>query len=109
MTPSILADSSLNRIKEILIETVHPKQIILFGSRARGDFHSESDYDLLLVLDSCENERTITRTCYRTLLSQNISTPIDLIAVSSEKLKSHENSLASVYASAIREGVTIYG
>ncbi|NUO09416.1 MAG: nucleotidyltransferase domain-containing protein [Candidatus Brocadia sp.] len=29
----------------------HVKEIILFGSRARGDFAEGSDYDLLIVLD----------------------------------------------------------
>ena len=29
----------------------HLKQIVLFGSRARGDFSPESDYDLLIVVD----------------------------------------------------------
>ncbi len=29
----------------------HLKRIILFGSRARGDFHEGSDYDFLLVVD----------------------------------------------------------
>ncbi|MFN8256248.1 MAG: nucleotidyltransferase domain-containing protein [Bacteroidales bacterium] len=31
------------------------KQTILFGSYARGNFHSESDIDLLVVLDEMEN------------------------------------------------------
>jgi len=29
----------------------HLKEIILFGSRARGDFAPDSDYDCLLVMD----------------------------------------------------------
>lgn len=29
----------------------HPKKIILFGSRARGDSYEGSDYDFLIVLD----------------------------------------------------------
>jgi predicted nucleotidyltransferase len=29
----------------------HLKQVILFGSRARGDFTPDSDYDCLLVMD----------------------------------------------------------
>lgn len=27
----------------------HPELVLLFGSRARGDFHGDSDYDLLIV------------------------------------------------------------
>jgi predicted nucleotidyltransferase len=29
----------------------HLKQMILFGSRARGDFDSDSDYDCLAIVD----------------------------------------------------------
>lgn len=29
----------------------HFKQVILFGSRARGDFEAESDYDCLAIVD----------------------------------------------------------
>jgi len=35
---------------------VHLKEIILFGSRARGDGDLESDYDILLVVDEVTPE-----------------------------------------------------
>ncbi len=28
------------------------KKILLFGSRARGDFHVDSDYDILILVDT---------------------------------------------------------
>ena len=34
----------------------HLKKIILFGSRARGDFYEGSDYDFLIVLDEREKK-----------------------------------------------------
>jgi uncharacterized protein len=36
---------------------LNPQQIILFGSRARGDFRSDSDYDLLIVVDDADANR----------------------------------------------------
>ena len=33
-------------------EAVHPAKVILFGSRARGDFTPNSDIDLLIITDS---------------------------------------------------------
>lgn len=30
-------------------------EVILFGSRARGDFHNESDWDFLILLDEGED------------------------------------------------------
>ena len=34
----------------------HLKQVILFGSRARGDFTPDSDYDCLVVVDEVSAE-----------------------------------------------------
>ena len=43
---------------EVIIDAIRaevsPDQIILFGSRARGDFDSESDYDVLVVVSKKE-------------------------------------------------------
>ena len=33
-------------------EAIHPDRVILFGSRARGDFSADSDIDLLIITDS---------------------------------------------------------
>ena len=33
-------------------ESVHPDRVILFGSRARGDYSPDSDVDLLVITDS---------------------------------------------------------
>ena len=40
-------------------EAVHPDRVILFGSRARGDYSPHSDIDLLIITDSdSTNEQT---------------------------------------------------
>lgn len=51
--------------EEILAEAVRriraefaPVQIILFGSRARGDARAESDFDLLVIREDAGNWRT---------------------------------------------------
>ena len=43
------------RIKRTIINAVqkqgfHPQRIILFGSRARGDYSNQSDWDFLIVI-----------------------------------------------------------
>ena len=43
-------DTQLSEILKRLEKEFHPDRIYLFGSRARGQASSESDYDLLLVI-----------------------------------------------------------
>jgi predicted nucleotidyltransferase len=45
-------DPTLRRIVDIIVEALDPEQVILFGSRARGDDTAKSDYDLCVIADS---------------------------------------------------------
>ncbi len=40
---------SLNKLKKILNEELHPKSIVLFGSYSRGEDIESSDIDLLII------------------------------------------------------------
>lgn len=46
-------DPIIKQLSETLKKEIgkNIKDIILFGSRARGDFYSESDYDLIVLVD----------------------------------------------------------
>ncbi|MBI4651052.1 nucleotidyltransferase domain-containing protein [Candidatus Desantisbacteria bacterium] len=52
----------MDKISKAFAESVrqklkkHIKQIILFGSHARGDFTESSDYDILIIVDNKEKE-----------------------------------------------------
>jgi Nucleotidyltransferase domain. len=51
-----LIDNKLKEIKRIIIdeleeENIKVHKIILFGSRARGDFKEDSDWDVLIIVE----------------------------------------------------------
>lgn len=48
-------DDILENVVKYLVEKLDIKAIILFGSRARGDYTPWSDYDLLIIGDFKEN------------------------------------------------------
>lgn len=81
-TPSTLA-----HIKNGLIKESDPQKIILFGSKARGDFHSRSDTDIAV-----ETEKQLGKL--------SMSGAIDIV-----DLKKADNTLK---AKIKKEGVTIY-
>lgn len=41
----------INKLKRLVYRYDKNAEIILFGSRARGDFHEESDWDFLILTD----------------------------------------------------------
>jgi predicted nucleotidyltransferase len=41
----------LKEIKQSVISIDENAEVILFGSRARGDYHDESDWDVLVLVD----------------------------------------------------------
>ena len=57
-------DEILKRIKEIILEIEPDARIILYGSRARGNPHPESDWDIVILLNkdivSKETENSIS-------------------------------------------------
>jgi predicted nucleotidyltransferase len=48
-------DEILRSLTRLLVERFGARRVVLFGSRARGDAHDDSDYDLFVEMES--NER----------------------------------------------------
>ena len=43
-----MRNNILNRLIKVIVEDLHPKKIILFGSRGKGSYSYNSDYDLAI-------------------------------------------------------------
>ena len=103
------ASIELKRIVDIIVSSVSPDKIILFGSRARGDNRVDSDIDLLVLKRNIENEREVTRKVYQRMFIEDISIPIDLLAADLEKYDELKSKNGMIYKAIDSEGVVIYG
>lgn len=99
----------LKRIVNTIVESVHPERIILFGSRARGNYKNDSDFDFMVVKQGVKNEREISRRIYRALFEKKIAAPVDVIVVDTNKLKKNKEKSHLVYFWALKEGKILYG
>jgi len=98
----------IDQIVNIIVSTVAPDKIILFGSYARGDGKKNSDIDILILKKGLKNERDITNRLYMDLFNQKISTPVDLIAMDYDKYYKLNNDIGYIYKTIKQEGKVIY-
>jgi predicted nucleotidyltransferase len=72
----------LDKIIDIIVNEVKPDKIFLFGSRARGDYAGESDYDLCIIKKGVEHRRKLAQRIYRLLYGSGV--PVDIIVETPE-------------------------
>ena len=100
----------LQRMVRILVEAADPEQIILFGSRARGDARPDSDVDLIVVeaepFGKDRSRVAESLRLYRALGVQGVAK--DILVYSREDVEYWRDSLNNILARALREGEVIY-
>jgi len=96
----------LDEIVRRIVETIHPVQIILFGSRARGEARPGSDLDLLVVADSSQPRHRRAAPLYGTL--SDILMPMDIVVYSPEEVQEWSQVRQAFITTAIREGKILY-
>ena len=105
-----VTDEILDRMVRAIVEEVDPEQVILFGSRARGDAGEESDVDLVVV----ETEpfgKTRSRRLEAVRLWKVLSdfvVPKDILVYSRDEVEHWRSSPNHVLTCALREGAVLY-
>jgi predicted nucleotidyltransferase len=97
---------TIQRMVDILADTLEPKRIILFGSHARGSAAPDSDVDLLLIMANGTHRRTAAVKAYRVLGSQGISK--DIVVVTEDDIKKYGSLPGTVLQPALTEGKVMY-
>ena len=105
-----VTDALLDRMIRTIVDEVDPEQVILFGSRARGDARPDSDVDLLVVesepFGAGRSRHAETVRLNRAL----VATPVarDILVYSRDDIEQWRGSLNHVAARALREGRVLY-
>ena len=99
----------IDKIVSIIVSSVDPDQIILFGSYARGENKNTSDIDLLVLKKNLQNTKIITDNLYMSFFDNKIKIPVDLIVFDYDKYNNLKNEIGYIYKTISREGKLIYG
>lgn len=111
MAPSTQVDPKmLSEMVQEIVQAVHPEQIVLFGSYARGNTTPDSDLDLLIVISqpwgNGHNRRKEISKVRRVLSRFRI--PKDLLVYNIEEIKKWRNSINHIISHIFREGKLLY-
>lgn len=98
---------ALVRILERLIEAYQPERVYLFGSKARGDYGPDSDFDLMVVVpDEAPEDRKQSQLAYQRLWGTG--TAADVLVWTRERFESRTRLRASLPGTILREGRLLY-
>ncbi len=101
-------DPILRRIVKVIVKEIDPDKIILFGSRARGDYTEGSDYDILVLKKGVrpEERRRLEGRIYLSLRSLGV--PVEIFVQDSGKYEELKDKWFLFYYDVEREGRVIY-
>lgn len=97
---------SLKKAIEIIVQVAKPDKIILFGSHARGDNKTESDYDLLVLKRGLTKQRALTQEIY--LSFKDVGASVDVIVADLEKYDQLKTDPYMIYYEAAKNGRMVY-
>ncbi len=93
-------------ITERIRSAIDPLKIVLFGSRARGEAHPDSDYDILVIAETDAPRWERDRPLYASL--RGLFAPVDAILFTPEEVHEWSQVRQAFVTSAIREGKVLY-
>lgn len=86
--------------------TAEPQKIILFGSRARGDEHRDSDLDIFIVMDSDLPRHKRPVPFYQALAGLGVAK--DILVYTPAEAEEWKTASCSLVATVLREGMVLY-
>jgi len=107
-------DENLKKIKETILEiakemNVEIDRIVLFGSRARGDYRKDSDYDLLIVTkEKLDKERLIEFFGKIKVKLAKLHIPNDIVIKSLDSVMKEKEIKYTITSVAIEEGQIVW-
>ena len=100
----------LRRVVDAIVASVHPESVILFGSRARGDFRVDSDLDLAILVPDGVARRRVAMHAYQGLAAvADRSVAVDIVVLTPSLIAAERELTGSIVRAVSRDGVFVYG
>ena len=109
-------DPKARAVAKAVYDALNPRSVILFGSRARGDFRRDSDVDLLVITDGdrLDNDEYMAACAAANAKSAEMYGArrpfgVDVVSMSADKFRRCRRAKNHVAGQAARDGVDMNG
>lgn len=100
-------DQVVQQITELLKEEFNPSKLYLFGSRAQGTAHGESDYDFVMVLPRFRGDRMKMWEKCNELIRKRLGVQADVFAYSEKDFEKNKTEFSTIAETALNTGKEI--
>jgi len=105
-----LIASELRRVVQAIVTGTQADGVILFGSRSRGDFQADSDFDLAILAPDGAARRRVAMRAYENLAGvSGRSVAVDIIVLTPSIISAERDLAGSIARAVSREGIVLYG
>jgi len=101
-----MAEPPVDKIVAKIVETFHPRRIVMFGSRARGEGGPDSDLDLFVEMESEESPWDRIRAVDTLFARRRWS--MDIVVCTPEEVRRFKDVLGTLLYTIEREGKVLY-
>jgi len=102
-------NGEIENIRDIIINTVMPERIYLFGSYVYGSPNVESDYDLYVIVpDGSDRPLLLTERIYSALFANTGGKPVDVLVKRFSDFEARK-ALPTIEREVSTKGVLLYG
>ena len=100
------ATLDIQEVTRRIVKLAHPRKVVLFGSRGRGQGRPDSDWDILVIADSTRSRHERAAPLYGAL--RDLRQQVDILVYTPEEAEVWENVPQALVTTATREGKILY-
>lgn len=103
-----ITEEIIHEVRDRIVEAVHPEQLWLFGSAARGETREGSDLDLLVVMSLPEGVSHYAQAAQIHSLFRNMLVPMDILIMDPDTFDYWRDTPGHLARIITREGKRLY-
>ena len=107
LTADEVTQEQMRQVFDCIKKKYNAKHVILFGSKARGISHRESDIDLCVIIEELKKRRIEIARDVRKDVRNYISSPLDVLVYDEKSFNERAALGITMEATILKEGIEL--